>query len=78
MDKSRKDARRTLKQANKTQYNKLADEAALTPSQRETLDMHILQDLTIVQIATRCHISERAVADKLAMAYKKIASISKK
>lgn len=78
MDEGRKNARKKLKEATKSQYTKMTDEAALTPSQKEALDMHILEDLTIVQIAVRMHISERTVADKLAMAYKKISSSHKK
>ena len=78
MDEERKNTRKKLKEATLPQYESWTTEAALTPSQKKILDMHILTGLSIIQISCRVHASERTVTDRLVMAYKKVSSVIRK
>ena len=72
MNPDQRKIRKFLKEAALAEYKEAVEKAALTPSQEEILDLHILGGQSVVQISLKLHISIRTITDRLAKAYKKI------
>ena len=73
MKRSRKLARQRLKDATRTEYNALIQEANLTPTQRKILDIHICNGGSISKTAMELFCCEATVRKHLARVYDKIA-----
>lgn len=71
----RKKARERLKLAIRSEYEKLIYAAKLTPIQKQILDMYILQDLSICEIAFRLNCCESIIRRRLSEIYDRIAKL---
>lgn len=75
MDAARKTARERLKQATKSEFEKLIADANLTPSQEKIARLHFSKDWTICKIALTLACCDSAVRKHLSIIYDKIAKM---
>jgi len=73
MDRKSWAARNALKEATRARYDKLVDEAKLTPLQEEMLRLHIALGEPIREVALITHCSEATVKRHLHNAYRRVA-----
>ena len=69
----RKAVRQRLKNSSRAEYNALTYNAKLTNTQKQILDMFIVDGLPICEIAYRLSFCESLIRKKLAESYDKIA-----
>lgn len=75
MDAGCKAARLHLKKASRSEYEKIVQEAKLTPTQEDVLRRHILCDETVCKISMDTNRSERRVKSLLHQAYQAVGKI---
>lgn len=69
----RKVARQRLKDFTRTEYDACTYAAKLTPSQKQIIDMYVLDKMPICEIAFRLSFCESLVRRRLAEVYDKVA-----
>lgn len=69
----RKIARQRLKDYTRAEYDACTYAAKLTPTQRQIIDMYILDKLSICEIAFRLSFCESLVRKRLSETYDKVA-----
>ena len=75
MIKARKKARQRLKLATRAEYEALIFAAKLTPTQEQIINLRILHDLPICEIAARLNCCESIIRRRLAEIHDRISTL---
>ena len=75
MKAERKAARQKLKQAVKSEFEKIIENAQLTPTQEKVVRFSIVKDFSVCQIAILLSCGESTVRKHLAKSFDKIAKL---
>ena len=73
MIQSRKAIRQKLKVCSRAEYDALTYDAKLTPTQKQIIDMYILDKLPVREIAFQLSFCESMIRRHLAIVYDKVA-----
>ena len=69
MTEQHKQARDLLKRAKRSEFEKILTEAKVPPIYEEVARLHIVEGLTLYQVAARLNISERTARKYMAVVY---------
>ena len=75
MEATRKKARQRLKNATKSEFDFLIENANLTPNQEKILRLHFIKDYSVCKVALSLSCCDSNVRKNLAAIYDKVAKL---